>query len=135
MAGLFELDWSEYPPLQTAVTLNEDVRTRLRERNWSVDEVCYSVDATTTTKNVWDYGVYDLDGAPYELANPSFPIKAIVEVVEDAGTEDEKTIKRRIHGYASYWGVHVDDQFQNLVTNTTEFKRDDLSSNALGLIH
>ena len=132
LAGLFELDWSEYPPLKTAVTLNEDVRTRLKERNWSVDEVCYSVDATTTTKNVWDYGVYDLDGAPYELANPSFPIKAIVDVVEDAGTEDEKTIKRRIHGYASYWGVHVDDQFQNLVTNTTEFKRDDLSSNALG---
>jgi hypothetical protein len=85
----------------------------------------------TTIKNVWDYGVYNDDGTPYTLENPSFPIKAIVEVTENAGTENERIVKKRIHGYASYWGVHVDESYQNLVTDTTPFKRDDLSKNDL----
>jgi len=138
LANLYDVDWSQPDengdyPKKTTVTLNDDVRERLRERNWSTTEQCYSVDATTTIKNVWDYGVYNDNGTPYTLANPSFPIKAIVDVVKDAGTENEKTIKQRIHGYASYWGVHVDEAFQNLVTETTPFKRDDLSKDALGV--
>ena len=138
LANLYDVDWSQPDengdyPKKTAVTLNDDVRTRLKERNWSTTEQCFSVDASTTIKNVWDYGVYNDNGTPYTLANPSFPIKAIVDVVKDAGTDDEKTIKQRIHGYASYWGVHVDEAYQSLVTETTPFKRDDLSKDALGV--
>ena len=138
LANLYKVDWSQPDengdyPLKTTVTLNDDVRERLRSRNWSTGEQCFSVDASTTIKNVWDYGVYNDNGTPYTLANPSFPIKAIVDVVKDAGTEDEKTIKQRIHGYASYWGVHVDEAYQSLVTETTPFKRDDLGKNDLGV--
>ena len=138
LANLYYVDWSQPDengdyPKKTAVTLNDDVRTRLKEQNWSTTEQCFSVDASTTIKNVWDYGVYNDNGTPYRLANPSFPIKAIVDVVKDAGTEDEKTIKQRIHGYASYWGVHVDEAYQSLVTDTTPFKRDDLGKNDLGV--
>ena len=138
LANLYDVDWTQPDengdyPKKTAVTLNDDVRTRLKERNWSTTEQCFSVDASTTIKNVWDYGVYNDNGTPYALANPSFPIKAIVDVVKDAGTDDEKTIKQRIHGYASYWGVHVDEAYQSLVTETTPFKRDDLSKDALGV--
>ncbi len=138
LAGLYYVDWQQpnedgtYPKT-TPVTLNEDVRARLARNGWSTTEACYSVDATTTIKNVWDYGVYNDDGTPYTLENPSFPIKAIVEVTENAGTENERIVKKRIHGYASYWGVHVDESYQNLVTDTTPFKRDDLSKNDLNV--
>jgi hypothetical protein len=138
LAGLSYIDWSqpgddgEYPKRE-AVTLNDDVRQRLKERNWSTEEACYSVDASTTIKNVWDYGVYNENGTPYTLANPSFPIKSIVEVVENAGTDKERTVKKRIHGYASYWGVHVDESYQSLVTDTTPFKRDDLGKDDLNV--
>ena len=136
LANLYYIDWNEPDengdyPKKTPVTLNDDVRERLKRNGWSTTEQCFSVDATTTIKNVWDYGVYNEDGTPYTLANPSFPIKAIVEVVENEGTETERTVKKRIHGYASYWGVHVDEIYQSLVTETTPFKRDDLSKNDL----
>jgi len=37
-------------------------------------------------------------------------------------------IKRDAHGYASYWGVHVDPSYQELVDDNTEWVREDDNS-------
>ena len=36
---------------------------------------------------------------------------------------------KRVHGYASYWGVHVDEEYQPYITDTTEWVRDDWRDN------
>jgi hypothetical protein len=35
---------------------------------------------------------------------------------------DDET--KRVHGYASYWGVHVDEEYQPYITETTEWVKD-----------
>ena len=39
-------------------------------------------------------------------------------------------VERRVHGYASYWGVHVDDVYQQYVTDETQWLKDDGSDDS-----
>ena len=122
MSALYEVDWSIYNeetdgPTLRPYTLTEAARSYLGNSNsWDTEEKCFSIDKNDATTNIWNYGVYNSDGSKYGLENQSFPIRALVDV-------DGKS--KRAHGYASYWGVWVDDVYQPYITETTEWLRDD----------
>jgi len=126
---VYSIDYSTYDqatdgPVLTAYALTEQSKARLKSQlNWTVDEECYSIAKEDAVKNVWQYGMYNEDNTKYFDTNTSFPIKAFVDV---------DGLSKRVHGWASYWGVHVDESYQQYVTDTTEFKRDDVASTALG---
>jgi len=81
----------------------------------TVDEVCYSTASEDALKHVWRYGVYELNGKRVEIENPAFPIWATVT---------RNGIEQEIHGYASYWGVHLDDNSRSLADENTIFYKD-----------
>ena len=128
LSNIYSIDWNVRDEetgevLRVPYELTADGRRTLGERaGWNVDELCYSIDATDSIKNIWDYGVYTEDGAKFSQANPSFPLKAIIDV---------DGVEKRVHGWAAYWGVHVNEEFHSLITDTTPFKRDDLSKDDL----
>ena len=120
MSELYKVDWQNYDeetdgPTLTTYTLSGQPLERLGKEGWDVAEKCFSISKADAVTNVFDYGVYNEDGSNLSLTNQSFPIKATVQVNE---------VDRRVHGYASYWGVHVQDEYQNIVTDTTEWKKD-----------
>ena len=124
MTELFKVDWSQYDeatdgPTLTAYTLSGEAGERLQARGWDVSEKCFSIDKTDAIKDIWDYGVFNSDGSKYYAANQSFPIKTQLTINE---------VARTAHGYASYWGVHVDDNYQDLVTDSTVWQREDDNS-------
>lgn len=122
MSELYEADWSVWDeetqgPKLTPYVLTDAATQYLGNRDdWDTEEKCFSIDRNDAIRNIWDYGVYNADGSKYRMENQSFPIRTSVEV-------DEKT--KRVHGYASYWGVHVDHEYQDYITDTTEWVRDD----------
>ena len=122
MSELYEADWSVWDeetqgPKLTPYVLTEAAKQYLGNRDdWDTEEKCFSIDRDDAIRNIWDYGVYNADGSKYRMENQSFPIRTSVKV-------DEKT--KRVHGYASYWGVHVDHEYQDYITDTTEWVRDD----------
>ena len=126
MSALYEVDWSIYNeetdgPTLTPYTLTDAARSYLGNNNsWDTEEKCFSIDKKDATTNIWNYGVYNMDGSQFDLENQSFPIRAMVDV-------DGKL--KRAHGYASYWGVWVDDVYQPYITETTEWQRDDNNGN------
>ena len=122
MSELYSVDWTQYdetiggPPL-TPYTLSETGKRYLGESNsWDTEEKCFSIDRADAIQNIWDYGVYNSDGSSYATTNQSFPIRSTVTVGDSS---------RRVHGYASYWGVWVDDEYQQYITDATEWVRDD----------
>ena len=84
--------------------------------NWDTEEKCFSIDKDDAIRNIWDYGVFNTDGSSYSLDNQSFPIRTNVEV---------NNVTRRVHGYASYWGTHFDEEYEPYVDENTEWVRDD----------
>ena len=122
MSELYEADWSVWDeetqgPKLTPYVLTDAAKQYLGNRDdWDTEEKCFSIDRNDAIRNIWDYGVYNADGSKYRMENQSFPIRTSVEV-------DGKT--KRVHGYASYWGVHVDHEYQDYITDTTEWVRDD----------
>ena len=127
MSELYEVDWSVWNeetqgPTLTPYTLTEAAKQYLGNRDdWDTEEKCFSIDKDDATRNIWDYGVFNADGSKFKMENQSFPIRTSVKV-------DEKT--KRVHGYASYWGVHVDHEYQDYITDTTEWVRDDWRNNS-----
>ena len=120
MTELYKVDWSTYDeatdgPALTPYTLTGEPLERLGNEGWDVNEKCFSIDKDDAITNVFDYGIYNEDGSEFKLANQSFPITTTVEVNE---------IDRRVHGYASYWGVHVQDEYQGLVDADTVWTKD-----------
>jgi len=120
MTELFKVDWSIYDeetdgPTLTSYTLTGEPLQRLGNEGWDVNEKCFSIDKDDAITNVFDYGVFNEDGSELALENQSFPIKTTVQVNE---------VDRRVHGYASYWGVHVQDEYLNLVDDTTVWTKD-----------
>ena len=122
MTELYEVDWNVWDEETqqaklTPYTLTEAAKSYLGDNGaWDTEEKCFSIDKNDAIRNIWDYGVYNADGSKYRMENQSFPIRTSVKV-------DEKT--KRVHGYASYWGVHVDHEYQDYITDTTEWVRDD----------
>jgi hypothetical protein len=122
MQEVFRVDWTQYDeatqgPTLTSYTLTDAAKSYLgNSESWDTNEKCFSIDKADAIRNIWDYGVYNADGSSLKTENQSFPIKTTVEV-------DEQT--RRVHGYASYWGVHVDEEYTNYITDSTEWTRDD----------
>ncbi|MEL1226655.1 MAG: hypothetical protein VW963_07915 [Candidatus Neomarinimicrobiota bacterium] len=127
MTELYEVDWSVWDEETqqaklTPYTLTEAAKSYLGDNGaWDTNEKCFSIDKNDAIRNIWDYGVFNADGSKYKMDNQSFPIRTSVTV-------DDKT--KRVHGYASYWGVHVDHEYQDYITETTEWVRDDWRNNS-----
>ena len=120
MTELFKVDWSIYDeetdgPTLTTYTLSGEPLARLENEGWDVNEKCFSIDKDDAITNVFDYGVFNEDGSSMNLENQAFPITTSVTVNE---------VPRKVHGYASYWGVHVQDEYQDLVDGTTVWTKD-----------
>ena len=98
-------------------TLSEAAKGYLGDNaSWDTEEKCFSIAKDDAIRNIWDYGVFNADGSSLSMDNQSFPIRTTVEVNEQT---------KRVHGYASYWGVHVDEEYQPYITETTDWVRDD----------
>ena len=120
MSELYKVDWSQYDeatqgPALTPYELTGTAGERLENEGWDVSEKCFSIDKADAIKDIWDYGVYNSDGSRYEPENQSFPIRAKVTI---------DGVARNAHGYASYWGVHVDDNYQDVIDDSTEWVRE-----------
>jgi hypothetical protein len=126
MSELYSVDWSEWDeetqqPKLTPYTLSEAAKGYLGDNaSWDTEEKCFSIAKDDAIRNIWDYGVFNADGSSLSMDNQSFPIRTTVEVNEQT---------KRVHGYASYWGVHVDEEYQPYITETTEWVRDDWRDN------
>jgi hypothetical protein len=122
MSELYSVDWSVWDeetqqPKLTPYTLSEAAKGYLGDNaSWDTEEKCFSIAKDDAIRNIWDYGVFNADGSSLSMDNQSFPIRTTVEVNEQT---------KRVHGYASYWGVHVDEEYQPYITETTEWVRDD----------
>lgn len=124
MTALYKVNWQQYDeatdgPTLTDYTLTGEPLQRLGSEGWDVNEKCFSIKKSDAIADIWDYGVYNSDGSKLALSNQSFPIRTQITVND---------IDRRVHGYASYWGVHVDNEYQNYVTDTTDWVREDDNS-------
>ena len=66
--------------------------------------------------SVWEYGLYNQDGSRYNLKNPGFELE---------GPELERAdgFLGKPYAWADYWGVWLDYDFQNIVTDTTPFTK------------
>ena len=126
MSELYSINWSEWDeetqqPKMTPYVLSDAAKGYLGDNaSWDTEEKCFSIAKSDAIRNIWDYGVFNADGSSYSLENQSFPIRAFVDVNEQS---------KRVHGYASYWGVHVDEEYQPYVDETTEWVRDDWRDN------
>jgi len=120
MSALYKVDWSQYDeatdgPTLTPYTLSGAAGERLEARGWDVTEKCFSLAKSDAISDIWDYGVYNSDKSKYKPANQSFPIQTKVAVND---------VQKNVHGYASYWGVHVDEAYQSYVTDSTSWTRE-----------
>ncbi|MAJ80572.1 MAG: hypothetical protein CMK30_04485 [Porticoccaceae bacterium] len=97
--------------------------------NVTQSEQCFSTAKDKAKRNIHSYGVYHnggiQDGDRLLNNNGGFPIAA------DVLDADGKEI--RVHGFADYWGVHLDPEGRSLITEATPFKNEffdeDSSSN------
>ena len=121
MTELYKVDWDTWDeatqqPALTAYVLTDAAKAYLGDSaSWDTEEKCFSIAKDDAIKNIWDYGVFNSDGSSLATENQSFPIRTFVEV-------DDET--KRVHGYASYWGVHVDEVYQPYITETTKWVKD-----------
>ncbi len=85
-------------------------------------EVCFSTDLADASQNVWKYGVYNTDGTRAELTGAqSFSMTTSVTADLDGdGTSQAETA----HGWASYWGAHVDEQWAAYVDADTVWTKE-----------
>lgn len=122
LSNLYEVDWSIWDeetqgPKLTPYTLTDVAKQYLgNSASWDTDEKCFSIDKDDAIRNIWDYGVFNADGSSLKTENQSFPIRTTVTVDD---------VERRVHGYASFWGVHVDEEYQPYITEDTQWVRDD----------
>jgi hypothetical protein len=127
MSELYEVDWSVWDeetqqPKLAPYTLTEAAKSYLGDSaSWDTEEKCFSIDKNDAIRNIWDYGVFNSDGSSLKNDNQSFPIRTTVAVDD---------VQKRVHGYASYWGVHVDHEYQDYITDSTEWFRDDWRNNS-----
>ena len=79
-------------------------------------EKCKSTDRDLAKVSVWEYGLYNQDGSRYNLKNPGFELEGpeLTEGTTSVGTP---------YAWADYWGVWLDYNFQNIVTDTTPFTK------------
>ena len=87
-------------------------------------EKCKSTDKELAKVSVWEYGLYNEDGSRYNLKNPGFELEGPELTREDG-------LLGAPYAWADYWGVWLDYDFQNIVTNTTPFTKvnsDDVSN-------
>ncbi len=87
-------------------------------------EKCKSTDKELAKISVWEYGLYNEDGSRYNLKNPGFELEG-PELTREDGSLGAP------YAWADYWGVWLDYNYQNIVTNTTPFTKvnsDDVSN-------
>lgn len=125
MSELYQVNYEVYneetrEPGLEPYTLSDQAKERLGA-TWDINEKCFSIAKADAIKNVFDYGVYNADGSTFKLDNQAFPIKTSVTINDQ---------ERRVHGYASYWGVHVQDEYQQNITNSTVWTKDNDSDSS-----
>ena len=81
-----------------------------------LNEKCKSTDKELAKVSVWEYGLYNQDNSRYNLKVPGFELEG-PELTE--GT----TLVGKPYAWADYWGVWLDYDFQNIVTNSTPFTK------------
>ncbi len=79
-------------------------------------EKCKSTDKDLAKISVWEYGLYNQDGSRYNLKNPGFELEGS-EVTKEDGSLGTP------YAWADYWGVWLDYDYQNIVTDTTPFSK------------
>ena len=79
-------------------------------------EKCKSTDKNLAKISVWEYGLYNQDGSRYNLKNPGFELEG-PELIKDDGLSGAP------YAWADYWGVWLDYDYQNIVTDTTPFTK------------
>ena len=87
-------------------------------------EKCKSTDKELAKVSVWEYGLYNENGSRYNLKNPGFELEG-PELTREDGSLGAP------YAWADYWGVWLDYDYQNIVTDTTPFTKvnsDDVSN-------
>lgn len=79
-------------------------------------EKCKSTDKDLAKISVWEYGLYNQDGSRYNLKNPGFELEG-PEITNEDG------LLGAPYAWADYWGVWLDYDYQNIVTDTTPFTK------------
>jgi len=79
-------------------------------------EKCKSTDKELAKISVWEYGLYNQNGTRYNLKNPGFELEGS-EITKENGSLGTP------YAWADYWGVWLDYDYQNIVTNTTPFTK------------
>ena len=79
-------------------------------------EKCKSTDKELAKVSVWEYGLYNEDGSRYNLKNPGFELEGPELTREDG-------LLGAPYAWADYWGVWLDYDYQNIVTDTTPFTK------------
>ena len=79
-------------------------------------EKCKSTDKELAKVSVWEYGLYNQDGSRYNLKNPGFELEG-PELTKENG------LLGAPYAWADYWGVWLDYDYQNIVTDTTPFTK------------
>jgi len=51
-------------------------------------------------------------------------INLIIKLSQLEHSVEVDDVTRRVHGYASYWGVHVDHEYQPYITDDTEMGKE-----------
>ena len=89
------------------------------------EEECFTTDRSKAQRNVYAYGVYNDDGTRLAIGNPGFPMRATVQTTGPDG----ESIPLEVHGYADYWGVHVDPMGRAFIDEDTVFTKETFNSN------
>ena len=77
-------------------------------------ENCWGTAAADTKRTVYEYGTYNATtDSKYDAEQSSMPLRA-TKALNPSLPEGKE-----LHGYAGYWGTHIDDQDRALVTDTT----------------
>ncbi len=82
----------------------------------SFTEKCKSTDKNLAKISVWEYGLYNEDGSRYNLKVPGFELQG-PELTGNDGLSGAP------YAWADYWGVWLDYDYQNIVTDTTPFTK------------
>ena len=86
----------------------------------SGDESCFTVDRSKAQRNVHRYGTYidggADDGKRLPITNSAFPLYA------DVTDGDGEPLK--VHAWADYWGVWVENEGRSLINGSTKFYKE-----------
>ena len=115
----WEYDETTHLPKMTIYTPSGTQLTELQNQGWDTNKICYSTDVNKALRNVWQYGVYNNDGSRFELPNSAIPLRTEVTYTQGGAEFTENA-----YGYASYWGIWLDDYYSQYFTSDQKWTPD-----------